>query len=941
MLLDLRSLSRSWRDRCLGWFLDAAEPDEAEMYKRRALAALEDTKVQPLLGKRPSATVDTALRELERPQFRQFLISQCPPAVRRRFTDAEAALAEVAEKRRRVAAESEWEWRITCSLLVVASLALWATAGALCLLLAYLATSVMVFVLFWRGTAVWFNLRQNLLAAALGVVWLGQRGRLSLRAIQWSEAILRDGIEPVINALVRHLLGDDPDSVFIPARHRGLRAPRAPGFVVENHALQQLQRKLSHLEDGTIAICGPRGVGKSTLLEQSVNSADFGVLVQAPATYNPHDFLLALSVQLCQEYIGHEGYEAPQLTRLSMAHQLLRRLLMWLRRWGRWAAYALPAAALIALGVYAKARGLQHQYIGTVRDSADSYEQTLLGNLQRIWDGRTAGTAVVAIIIGVAWWESRSKPWLARAAAKAARGTVCLLGMSLVGWSLYTLFRDPQLSPRIEAVLNLPLLQQTLVVILLFLWADLRGRSTTAIVTAGTGRKAIHPKQAYATAASATGLGLLLFLISTPATYEVLDLEDNPLRMAGIIAGTLLIKLSRWKPRPSEPPLVTQCRNHLYRLQTLQMTTNTITPAAVQMVALGGSHASSVSTLPPNFPELVSDFRRLLRLIAREEALAGHTVVIAIDEVDRLGSDIQARAFLSEIKAILGVPHVYYLISVSEDVGAAFVRRGLPHRDVTDSSLDDIVHVQPSTLDESRKVLTERAPSLKDPYRILAHSLSGGILRDLLRYALQIEEIQDKIRAWELTEISERLIVEELAETLAGFRTLLSKHRWNVDTSHILTEFRSLCGLLRSPCTCEQPSKRRALEEFSFQTFADQHTSSALADINDDVRELLDEAAAYAYFSLTLLDVFSTRSLERRIQTAARQGGNGDLERLAEARQELSISPYSARPLINNIRIAWNLPQAPAPALSHLRVFGERRPCPLHTEINSSSRGRR
>ena len=65
--------------------------------------------------------------------------------------------------------------------------------------------------------------------------------------------------------------------------------------------------------------------------------------------------------------------------------------------------------------------------------------------------------------------------------------------------------------------------------------------------------------------------------------------------------------------------------------------------------------------------------------------------------MDRLGTDTQALAFLREIKAILGVPRVYYLISVAEDVGAAFVRRGLPHRDVTDSSLDDIVHVQPRT----------------------------------------------------------------------------------------------------------------------------------------------------------------------------------------------------------------------------------------------------
>ncbi|MET9914885.1 hypothetical protein ABZZ74_50925 [Streptomyces sp. NPDC006476] len=129
----------------------------------------------------------------------------------------------------------------------------------------------------------------------------------------------------------------------------------------------------------------------------------------------------------------------------------------------------------------------------------------------------------------------------------------------------------------------------------------------------------------------------------------------------------------------------------------------------------------------------MEEFHQLLKCIATEKVGEGKTVVIAIDEVDRLGADTEALAFLREIKAILGVPLVHYLISVAEDVGAAFVRRGLPHRDVTDSSLDDIIHVQPSTLKESRAILAKRSQRLKDPHVMLAHALSGGILRDLLR----------------------------------------------------------------------------------------------------------------------------------------------------------------------------------------------------------------
>ncbi|WP_405477165.1 hypothetical protein [Streptomyces sp. NBC_00009] len=74
-----------------------------------------------------------------------------------------------------------------------------------------------------------------------------------------------------------------------------------------------------------------------------------------------------------------------------------------------------------------------------------------------------------------------------------------------------------------------------------------------------------------------------------------------------------------------------------------------------------------------------------------------HEGVIAIDEVDRLGSDTQVLAFLVELKAILGVSHVHHLISVAAEVSAAFGRRGLPHSNAADSSLDDVVHVPSSS----------------------------------------------------------------------------------------------------------------------------------------------------------------------------------------------------------------------------------------------------
>lgn len=202
---------------------------------------------------------------------------------------------------------------------------------------------------------------------------------------------------------------------------------------------------------------------------------------------------------------------------------------------------------------------------------------------------------------------------------------------------------------------------------------------------------------------------LVVLLLRNEQIRALLADSENPLRIVGFVVAALLMRIGLWKPRPAESALVVRCQDYLYRLQTVQSSSNALSTSLTKLLTLGTSHTSSLSTVPVSFPELVDDFRRLLGLIAAEKAEVGQIVVIAIDEVDRLGSDSQALAFLSEIKAILGVPDVYYLISVAEDVGAAFVRRGLPHRDVTDSSLDDILHVQPSTLEESREILSSRS----------------------------------------------------------------------------------------------------------------------------------------------------------------------------------------------------------------------------------------
>ncbi|MFJ5219919.1 P-loop NTPase fold protein [Streptomyces sp. NPDC088354] len=885
-----------------------ATPGRDDVYEWCVDAALDESSRARKMGKRPGTSRLDVRREMHRPIYRTATYTHADGPERNEYDKSISNLERARTKQQAAAEESEWNWKIACSLLVAASLILLIVGGLMTLMVAVFSAALLVFILFWCGTSVWFNLRYCLIAAMLGFSCAAGRVELGYRAVRWGVVLLDAGIVPVMDGMIRHLMGEDPDSLFIPqGTSKGLRAPRAPGFVVQTEAMQQLQRKLSHLEEGTIAVCGPRGVGKSTMLEKAKEEADFGVLIQAPATYAPHDFLVSLSVRLCQDYIDHEGYQAPDFARLSPFHRMLRSARRRIRILGIWLSFALPATALLVLGTSSAVRSLYAQYIASASGHAHAWERISQNWIQEVWRGHAVVTSVVISIAGITWWLSRHDPWLPRSLLRLFRVLGPTLGIVVAIGSLASAYFDPQireLAPDVPANSLLGALGLSVG------WFYAFAASHLVKANLDVGRWTIHASDVCKILATSLIIYLLYFLVRTPQTYALLSDSQNPLRIAGLVLGALLARAAGWHPTPTEPDLVTRCRNHLYRLQTIQTTTNTLTNSTAQIMAVGGSHATSIATVPPSYPALVEEFRSLLSAIANTLAARRQRVLIAIDEVDRLGSDAQALAFLAEIKAILGIRHVYYLISVAEDVGAAFVRRGIPHRDVTDSSLDDIIHVEACTLEESKTILKKRSEDHTAHTALLAHSLSGGLLRDLLRYSLQIEEIQARTNTYELAHISRQLILEELSETLAGFRTLLSKQQWSQDTSGILSDFRTLCGHLKSAqCPCSDEPLLQALAHFAHQPNGGH---SASGEITDGARQLIDEAAAYSFFSLTLLEIFTAPGLDRRTVRAIMQGECGGQEQLAEARLELGISPYSARTLIINIRKSWSLNDIPS-----------------------------
>ncbi|MEU6734798.1 hypothetical protein ABZ929_16605 [Streptomyces physcomitrii] len=719
----------------------------------------------------------------------------------------------------------------------------------------------------------------------------------------WEADLRVDGVRPLMSRILDALLGDDPDELLLPESYDGFRSPNHHQYVVSSISAEQLARKMNQMDGGTIAVCGPRGSGKTTLLEGCVTENDFSVFAAAPTTFTPQDFLISLFSKVCEGYIKSEGYHAPNLTRITTTQRALQRVLPWVKRSALWGAYAVPALFLLTLGTFAAFRSLEQKHGRAVYSFAQRLIEDAMSLTVDVWRGENIGAALMVILFATVIWKARhwSSP---KSVLKSAWDLGYTLGGAVLVFApIVSAFQDSRLMGSLDTVLDKPGEEGGyLVAALLLFWFLDPGpvRGSWSI-----GSREIEKKDVLR-AGRLVCFGASVYLAyTTPALRQVLNDDQNPIRALSILAGFILWRIGDWRPQPGGPYLVSLCRDHLYKLKTVQTNTATLNLGASPAVTAGSTNATSIMSIPPNFPDLVASFREVLESIAWARSIQGKRTVIAIDELDRLGSDVQALSFLSEIKSVFGVPRVHYLISVAEDVGAAFVRRGLPYRDATDSSLDDVVHVHPGTLAQSKQILQKRAPGISAPYVALVHALSGGLARDLVRYGRRVLETEEWTGSAELSEISRKLILEELFETLSGFRVLLARQEWSEEASLILESFRKLMARLRSDSSDVSEIHRELVD------FAEQRRhfdfSSEVLNLPQETTRLLMEASCYAYFSLTLLDIFGSEGFTRRSESAAVYE-DGDLERLAEARQELAISTYTAKALLHSIRRSWQLP---------------------------------
>ena len=327
----------------------------------------------------------------------------------------------------------------------------------------------------------------------------------------------------------------------------------------------------------------------------------------------------------------------------------------------------------------------------------------------------------------------------------------------------------------------------------------------------------------------------------------------------------------------------------------------------------GAERSTQLAENQLSYPDVVSLYKEFARSLSRRGQ-----VRIGIDELDKM-DDEQARRFLNEIKVIFRVSGCFYLVSVSEDAMAYFERRGLPFRDVFDSSFDDVMQIGYLSYQDSWRVLRRRVVGMPIPFIALCHALGGGLARDVIRAARDVCEESSSIPKEDddapskdgagqepaqlksqktLREVTKSLCTDELRHKCAAARvavrrlqdparvTLLS--RWLSDVENAAENL----PILQAQC-----------REFrdGFVVPAGPSPKSEDSELKEH-REMLSialEIVTFAYFAITLRDVMDSildkADVERMLKTEVFNG-------LAKARQAFAVNPSEAWLAISEAR---------------------------------------
>lgn len=228
-----------------------------------------------------------------------------------------------------------------------------------------------------------------------------RHGRYVAEAEEGWRLVLRDKVlRPFLVSMKNYRSGERLELKIDPDAISAASYGRDPELAVASTAMRNVAAAARTIASGSIGISGPRGVGKSTILNKFDTSddpsgpeQDIRVHVASPVDYNAREFIIHLFTELCVKIQA----EAPALS--PMAIETRRRLseLRFLNTYSSsWGSTLLPAAIFNLTGTRGKERAEQPAGLPAIVAQFRAYSERA-AEWNRSREHRSRGRVIVCI----------------------------------------------------------------------------------------------------------------------------------------------------------------------------------------------------------------------------------------------------------------------------------------------------------------------------------------------------------------------------------------------------------------------------------------------------------------------------------------------------------------------------------------------------------------
>jgi hypothetical protein len=358
--------------------------------------------------------------------------------------------------------------------------------------------------------------------------------------------------------------------------------------------------------------------------------------------------------------------------------------------------------------------------------------------------------------------------------------------------------------------------------------------------------------------------------------------------------------------REHDEPLVVEAHRWLLELRFQQSYSSkrmghlkgTIAPIEAQAQA---EYTVELAQNELSLPEIINGYREFIRLASEE-----YEILIGIDDLDKTESEEQAQTFLRKFRAVSGLAHCFYLISISETASSNFELRESPVHDEVDSFFEDIVYVDYfKNLYTARRLLVNRAVGVPAPFLDLCYCIAGERPRALVRTLRTLfEQSTSNPSENNLSKLCASLIRSDLKSKLRAASVAAQDFWLEPEATDLFNWMRRLEAMLE-PDVFPQSSPQllsayRNLIYTVNPESAPQEEPVEIAVQRQRIALLAAELGLFLYYSVTLLEFFGYEDLD--VETLRYAERSGALDNLARARQFFNTRPYDAENMITHFR---------------------------------------